>query len=217
MGCAATLFHNLTIGCLSRQNVLRQHCFYVVLATVPGFPAAVRVWTRTGWSCPGCYPENRSTHRVQGQVRTGPRFHYAVPTTLAPIKYLSSDRIMTWSIHKLCSISRSFTSRFQICDPNDIRWVAVKYRLNLSEIGGFSIATQRILVGSQISKREVNERPKLHNLRIVHVVIRSELKYLIGARNAAFWGAGFVWKPVETVRFPVGTGRRTDPGIWTRC
>ena len=63
----------------------------------------------------------------------------------------------------------------------------------------------------------MKERLKLHNLHIVHVVIRSELEYLIGARNVDFSGAGFVWKPVATVRFWVGTGPGTDPGIWTRC
>jgi len=68
---------------------------YVLLATVPGFPAAVQVWNRTGWSSPGCYPDNRGTHWVRGRVRTGPRFHFTVPTTLPPIKCLSSDRIMT--------------------------------------------------------------------------------------------------------------------------
>jgi len=67
----------------------------VVLATVPGYPAAVRVWNWTGSSTPGCYPENRGTHRVWGQVGTGLRFHITVPSTLAPIKYLSSDRIVT--------------------------------------------------------------------------------------------------------------------------
>jgi len=67
----------------------------VVLATVPGYPAAVRVWNRTRWSSPGCYPENRGTQRVRGRVGPEPRFHITVPATLAPIKYLSSDRIMT--------------------------------------------------------------------------------------------------------------------------
>ena len=33
-GCAATLNHNLTIGCFSRQNVLRQCCFYVLKMSV---------------------------------------------------------------------------------------------------------------------------------------------------------------------------------------
>ena len=70
-------------------------CPRVVLATVPGYPAAVRVWNRTGWSSPGCSPENRGTHQVGGRVGTGPQFHITVPATLAPIKYLGSDRIIT--------------------------------------------------------------------------------------------------------------------------
>ena len=49
------------------------------------------------------------------------------------------------------------------------------------EIGGFSIASQQILVVSQIGKWEAKERLQLQNLRIDHVVIRSELKYLIRA------------------------------------
>jgi len=68
-----------------------------------------------------------------------------------------------------------------------------------------------------MARLEVKERLKLHNLHIDHVVIRSELKYLIAARNVDFCGAGFVWKPVATVLFRVGTGPGTDPGIWTRC
>ena len=93
----------------------------LVLATVPGYPAVVRVWNRTGWSSLGCYPEDRGTNQVRGRVRTGPQFHFTVSTTLATIKYLSFDRIMTWSIRILFSFRRSFTSCIQICNPTDIR------------------------------------------------------------------------------------------------
>jgi len=48
-------------------------------------------------------------------------------------------------------------------------------------------ATPRILVESQIRNQELKERPKLHNLRTDHVMIRSELKYLIGAKVVAKW------------------------------
>jgi hypothetical protein len=113
----------------------------LVLATVPGYPAAVWVWNRTGWSSPGCYPENRSTHRVRGRVGTGPRFHITVPATFAPIKYLGSDRMMTWSICRLCNFSPSFTSRCQICDWTNICWIAVKEGDISAEKCGFSIAT----------------------------------------------------------------------------
>jgi hypothetical protein len=71
----------------------------------------------------------------------------------------------------------------------------VKYWLNVSEICGVSIATQPILVASHIWQLEVKERLKLYNLHIDHVVIRSELKYGIVARNVDFWGVGLVWKP----------------------
>ena len=67
----------------------------LVLATVPGYQAAVQVWNRTGWSSCGSYPEDRGTHRVWGRVGTGTRYHFTVPTTLTPIKYLNSDRIAT--------------------------------------------------------------------------------------------------------------------------
>jgi hypothetical protein len=65
-----------------------------VLATVPGYPTAVRVWNLTGFSRPGCYPDMRGTHGVRGRVGTGTWFHFTVLTTLTPIKYLSSDRIV---------------------------------------------------------------------------------------------------------------------------
>jgi len=55
-------------------------------------------------------------------------------TTLSPIKYLSSDRIMTWSVGRLCSSSRSFPSRSEICDPTNICWVAIENPLILHKI-----------------------------------------------------------------------------------
>jgi len=41
----------------------------------------------------------------------------------------------------------------------------------------------------------VKERLKLHNLRIDHVTIRPELKYLIGGQNLGFQRPGFEVKP----------------------
>ena len=103
---------------------------------------------------------------------------------LAPIEYLSSDRIMTWSICRLCSSSRSFTSRCQMCDWTNIHWVAVENPRILVEIWCYFAAIQRILVRSQYWQREVEERLKVHNLHMDHVLIRSELIYLIGAKVA---------------------------------
>jgi len=103
-------------------------------------------------------------------------------TTLAPIKYLSCDRIMTWSVRRLCSSSRSFTSCIQICDPTTTRRVAIENPRIWLEICPYFTATLRISVGSQIWLLEVKELIKLDNLRIHHVMIRSELKYLIAAK-----------------------------------
>jgi hypothetical protein len=42
---------------------------------------------------------------------------------------------------------------------------------------------------------EVKERKKLHNLHIHHVMIRSELKYLIGAKHPGLQWPGFEVEP----------------------
>jgi hypothetical protein len=100
-------------------------------------------------------------------------------STLNAIEYVSSDRIMTWSISKVCSFMPSLTSRFKICEPTNIRWNSVKSVQICGEIRRFSIATQRILGRSHLCEREVKECIKLHNVYIVHVMIRLELRYLI--------------------------------------
>jgi hypothetical protein len=93
---------------LQRHGTLKRNGLRVVLATGPGNPPAVRFLAggsvRFG-SLPGQKPNryvlagllpgpNRNPVFF-GRVGTGPRVHFAVPTFLAPIKYLSSDRIMT--------------------------------------------------------------------------------------------------------------------------
>jgi len=151
-------------------------------------------------------------HEKPGPLAFGPVFTskpgLCKPRWFAPIKYLSSDRIMTWCIRRLCSCSRSFTSRFQICDPSTIHWVVVENPRWSVKIYVYFTATQRISVGSQFWKREVKDRLKLHNLCIHHVMLRSELKYLIAAKNVgtAKWTSG----PVHT--WPKNTGFRFGPG-----
>ena len=76
---------------------------------------------------------------------------------------------------------RSFTSQFQIGDRTNIGQVAIENtRFSLETWPHFTVIL-RILVGSQIWKREVKERTKLHNLHIDHVTIRLELRYITGA------------------------------------
>jgi hypothetical protein len=47
-------------------------------------------------------------------------------TGVAQMMYLSSDRIMTRSVRRLCSAGRSFTSHFQMCDMTNICCVAIE-------------------------------------------------------------------------------------------
>jgi len=115
-------------------------------------------------------------------------------TTLAPIKYLSSDRSVTWSVHRLCSSSRSFTPRSQICVPTNIPRVAIEDRPISQTISPDFTATGPMSVGSQIGNWEAIWQLEMHNLHTDHVTIRQELKYSIG-------GTG-----VGTLKFEPGYG-----------
>jgi len=130
------------------------------------------------------------------------------PRYLAQIKYLSSDHIVTWSVRRLCSSSRSFTSRFQICDPTNIHWVAIEIPLISPKMCLDFTATQRISVGSQICKREVKEWLVLYNLCTDHIMIRSELKYLIGAKVAG----PVQWNRGPGTTWPNNGGSMSGPG-----
>jgi hypothetical protein len=109
---------------------------HAVLATGPGNPPAVRFLAGGSvrfclvrylaknlnrYVLAGLLPRPDRNPVFFGRVGTGPRVHFAVPTFLAPIKYLSSDRIMPRCMRRFRSFSRSFTSCFQICDPTNIR------------------------------------------------------------------------------------------------
>jgi hypothetical protein len=134
------------------------------------------------WTVAMGFTTRKTRPTGNGPVSLPKTRHFNI-TTLPPIKYMSSDRIMTWSVRRLCSSTCSFTSGSQICNPTNIRWVAIEYPLISVKMGCFFPATQRISVGSQIGKWEVKERPERHHLRIDHVLIRWELKYLIGGRG----------------------------------
>jgi len=144
----------------------------VVLATGPNS----RVGSGSGSTRNQIVAMGLTTRKTQtvgnGPVLPPKTRHFKFPI-LAPIKYLSYDRIVIWSVRTLCSFSRSFTSRCQICDWTNIRWVAVENpRISLI-ISCYFTAILRILVGSQIWKREVKERIILHNLHTDHITIRS--------------------------------------------
>jgi len=115
---------------------------------------------------------------------------------------------MTWSVGRLCSFSPSFTSRSQICSRTNIRRVAIENPRISLQIWRYFTAIQWILVQPQNWQREVKERLKLHNLNTDHIVIRSELKYSIGAKVAGtvIWNCG----PGSTQ--PKNSGFMSGPG-----
>jgi hypothetical protein len=139
-----------------------------------------------------------------------PKTRHSMSTIWAPIKYLSSDRIMTWSVCRLCSFSCSFTSRCQICDQTIIRRVAIENPGILPDLSHYFTAIQWVLVQLRYWQREVKERLQLHNLYTDHIVIRSEQKYWIGATVArtVIWnrGTGSTWP--KTCGFMSGWGNK---------
>jgi len=121
-------------------------------------------------------------HTGNGPVLPRNTQHFNM-TTVPPIKYLSSDRIMTWSVRRLCSSTRCVTSKSQICDLTIIHWVPIEYPIIPLKMGPFFTAIQWISVRSRIGKREGKERSELGIVRTDHVMTRWELKYLIGGKG----------------------------------
>jgi len=108
---------------------------------------------------------------------------------------------MTWSIHTLGGFCRCFTDSCQICNRTNICWVGIENpRISLI-IWGSLTSIQRISVWSQIWKREVEERLKLHNLGIHHNLMHWDLRYWIAAKVAwtIQWncGAGTTWPKIR--------------------
>ena len=165
----------------SRKRVGECNGIPRVLATVPNCWVGSRSSSDPEPNC--CYGSYETKTRT---VAIGPvpppNTRHSNITSLAPIKYMSSDRIVTWSIRKLCVSMHSFTSCFEICDLPNIRWVGIDNPGFAHHIWPYFTVIQLILVVSQSWKQAVKDRIQLHNLHMDHMMIRSELRYLIGLR-----------------------------------
>jgi hypothetical protein len=130
--------------------------------------------------------------------------------TLAPIKYLSSDSIVTRSICRLCRINRSCTSRFHICNPTNIRLVATKthqFRLKLCGfrrhsttigwIGNLNVGGQRVVHFVQstywschdtITTQILNYSPSCrnHNMELVVAIPNQIIDRLYKQKNLRY-------------------------------
>jgi len=160
-----------------------------------------------------------------------PKTRHFMFTILPPTENVTSDCFMTSSVHRLCSFSWASTCHGQMWDRTNIQWVAIENRPCSSEISQYVTAIQSILVWSKIWQRTVKQQLILHNPHTDHVVISSELKYLIGAKFAGTrkWNCvpdttqakdcGFMSSPgsnrakTNQVGFPAGSGTKPNwPG-----
>jgi len=186
---------------------LKYHQFFLVLAMSPNSRVGSGSASTRNRTVAMGFTTRKTRTVAFGPVSTGkPR--PGKPGIFPPMKYLSSDRITTWSVRRLSSFSRSFTSNIQICDRTNICWVAIKNPQISTKIVRFSKATQRILVGSPTWKREVKERLILYNLQIDHVMIRSQFIYLIGANVAGT----VIWNRSPGTTRPKNRGFMSGPG-----
>jgi len=96
------------------------------------------------------YLTTRKTWTIgNGPVLPATLWHFKF-TMLALIKYVSSDRIMIWSIPTFCSFSGCFTSCCHICDRPNISLVTIEnLRIGLT-IWCYFRAIQQVLVGLRI-------------------------------------------------------------------
>jgi len=94
------------------------------------FQTKPKTWPALSWR--GLLPGPDRTLRFFGRVLQEAEPHFCELSTLAPIKYLSYDHITIWYIRKWCCFACSSTSYPPLCDPINIRWVAVKWRRKLS-------------------------------------------------------------------------------------
>jgi len=123
--------------CVHSCTACSQSCravWRLVLATVPNPRFSSGSGLEPNWNrCNRLYPikkPNRTEFAVFWLVA-----QFGKLRTLAPIKYLSSDRITIWYIRKRCSFACSFTSCSPLCDPINIHWVAVKSHRKLGVFG----------------------------------------------------------------------------------
>jgi len=115
-----------------------------------------------------------------GRVLT-PKIRHLKWTIVSPMKHMSCDCTVTWSISRECSFRCSCTFHCQICNQTNICWVTMKNRQISQKIWCYFTTIQQMLVQLQIPKREVQEQSKLYHQLIHHVVILSEHRDGIGA------------------------------------
>jgi len=121
--------HEVLFHSHSEQPYTNSHTYeahpHEVLAKVRNWWFGFGSGLEPNWnSCNGFHPIKQPNHTEPASF--WPVLHFRKLRTLAPIKYLSCNRITIWYIRKGCSFINSFTTRSPNCDPITIRGVASK-------------------------------------------------------------------------------------------
>jgi hypothetical protein len=160
---------NNSIAKVAMRNVFKWGS-RLVLATVPNSQNRGGLGLEREWN--HC---NRSHHPGTWTVAFRPVFTgnpgLFNPRTFAPIEYLSSHWIATWSICEWSSVRYCFTCGWPILIVSNNRCVAVETPRIGRNWECYFIVTQQILIGVQIGDQGVNVLLKLHLLRKDHCVI----------------------------------------------
>ena len=82
---------------------------------------------------------------------------------------------------------RKITSRSLICDAINTRCVASENVQKIAVLRTFWLATQRVLIASQIGEREVIFRIEMDLFCIHHFRVRQISKYLIASKSSGIF------------------------------
>lgn len=114
--------------CTGHRTVLDlRECQLIVSANVPNSLFHSCFCATQTWTVPKGYT-SPTTQNVPIRPVLPPKTPHFNLSTEVPSECLSPDCIVTWLIHRLCSFTRSFMSRFQICYPLNIHWISIKNR-----------------------------------------------------------------------------------------
>jgi len=162
----------------------------VVLATVQGYPAAVRVETGNVaqgrlWNRQGVVPHNDERFQFQTAPKTA--VFWRGFAYIRAFVFLNSELWLQWSIwvpivsqYVLYIKDTGFEARSSPCHQSAIRSIFVESLRKTPNDCCYCTTTQRIMIRSQNGGWEVKEHWKLHHWRIYHIVTQSHHVYLIG-------------------------------------
>jgi len=167
--------------CLTLVNVIVWTSSKVVLAPVPSCYncSGIPLQPEPNY-CNGIYHTNIKT--VANWPVLPPKTWPLILISITPMKYLSSDCNMTWSVSSLYSSSSCLIRQSRIRHQTNIGCGLIENPSIAIEICPSFTATQGVSGGCQIWKWEMTKRIVLFNLHTYHVNIWLEMKYLIAAK-----------------------------------